>query len=166
MPANAKTLESSTKHYTNVEKAAIEAAQAAVMPEREAVCLRQPKLMVGDTQAKKYWDSILKRMADVEILDDLDAEVLGVYCVMLSRYEALLKTLRATRKDIARQDLEAKGLDKLLARLEDAEKQTNKTETQILQYAEKLGLTPASRARLAKQRAEQLEDEVDGDLFA
>ena len=39
-------------------------------------------------------------------------------------------------------------------------------EREILSYASKLGLTPESRARLAKRIAEQDEDDPDGDLFA
>ena len=40
------------------------------------------------------------------------------------------------------------------------------SEREILSYASKLGLTPESRARLAKRIAEHDEDDPDGDLFA
>ena len=38
-------------------------------------------------------------------------------------------------------------------------------ERNVLQYADKLGLTPSGRVRLAQQRAKAAETETDDDLF-
>ena len=38
-------------------------------------------------------------------------------------------------------------------------------ERNLLQYAEKLGLTPTGRVRLAQKRAQAAAPEPDGDLF-
>ena len=131
MSANAKPLENQTKHLTNAEKAARQAAEEAYLPNRKAK-LKMPEAVKADKAAASYWRSILKRMEGTGILDDLDAEILGIYCLGLSRRDELL-------------DLKA-----LLA-----------LEKQLLAYADKLGLTPESRVRLARKRAAQETEAID-----
>jgi P27 family predicted phage terminase small subunit len=145
-----------TKNLTDAERAAREQAESEVMPARDSVRLAQPALMTNDAAAKKYWKNILSRMEGYSILDDLDSDTLGIYCVMLSRYDGLCKDLRAARADPEMAE-RADSINTKLQRLEGS----------ILQYADKLGLTPSGRARLAQKRAEKLaaEFDLDGDLF-
>ena len=131
MSANAKPLENQTKHLTNAEKAARQAAEEAYLPNRKAK-LKMPEAVKDDEAAASYWRSILKRMKGTGILDDLDAEILGIYCLGLSRRDQLT---------------EIKPLLTL--------------EKQLLAYADKLGLTPESRVRLARKRAAQETEAID-----
>ena len=136
MPANVKSLENQEKHLTKAEIEAREAAEAAYLPQRPAR-LKMPAAVKNDKAAAVYWRSILKRMAGTGILDDLDAEILGIHCLALSRRDRLDPV----------DDLKA-----LLA-----------LEKQLLSYADKLGLTPESRIRLARKHAAKAADPTQAD---
>ena len=88
MPANVKVSDNQEKHRTRAEIQARQAAEAAVMPDRPAA-LKVPRSLNKDPVAQRYWKSILKRMEGLAILDDLDSEMLAIYCSALSRREAL-----------------------------------------------------------------------------
>lgn len=166
MPTPPKKTENMTKHLTVAEIEARETAAADVQPHRDVVKLTPPVLMKKDTPASRYWKNILLRMDGLALLDDLDAEALGVYCVMLSRYEALGKL----RKTFAKQDVDEmtpKELIDFTASLNALESKLQALERNLLTFAEKLGLTPSGRARLAARRAEgEAEDDPNSDLFA
>ena len=88
MPTPVKTVANLQKNLTAAERDAREAAEHEILPDRQqGVKLVMPKLMVGNTVAKRYWKQILARMEGLDILDDLDSEALGVYCSMLAREE-------------------------------------------------------------------------------
>lgn len=165
MPTKAKLTENMTKNLTAAERAAREAAEAAVIPRREAVSLEPPRnIASGNAGALKYWETILARLDGLELLDALDTEVLALYCDMLARRDqtrALFKRLsqRAKRRDVSTAEIisitdEMTGLNR----------QLQSQERLILQYADRLGLTPASRAGLARKKAEP-EDDPYADLF-
>lgn len=139
MAAPVKALEAQVKHLTKEEIEARESAEAAYLPQRPAK-LKMPAAVKADKAAAVYWRSILKRMEGTGILDDLDAEILGIHCLCLSRRDQLDPV----------EDIKA-----LLT-----------LEKQILAYADKLGLTPESRIRLARKHAAKAADptQVD-DLF-
>lgn len=167
MPKPAKTLDSMTKHMTKAEQAAREQAEAAVMPDRPRLALKPPAYVKTDAKAKKYWAEIIKRMEDVSILDDLDAEILAVYCTMLSRRDAthqlfaqLLKQSKAKSTDPEAQAAILGKMDSLMVKLQGQERT-------ILQYADKLGLTPSGRVHLARKRAARAAGETgeDDDLY-
>lgn len=162
MPAQAKTLDNMDKHLTEAERVARAAAEEGVMPKREKTELKVPTVVNQDARAKKYWDSILKRMDGLAILDDLDSEMLAGYVLMLSRRDRLAKInqeLMAQAK--AKKDLEAMleavdKLDSLTGKLQALERN-------LMNYAEKLGLTPSGRVRLAQKRAQAAAEEADPD---
>lgn len=135
MPANVKTGENMAKHRTKAEIEARETAEAAYLPQRTAR-IKMPATVKEDKAAAAYWRSILKRMEGTAILDDLDAEILGIYCLGLARRDRLQ---------------EIKPLLTL--------------EKQLLSYADKLGLTPEGRVRLARKKAAQDSDGIKDDLF-
>ena len=139
MATPVKALGAQAKHLTKEEIEAREEAEAAYLPQRPAK-LKMPAAVKDDKAAAVYWRSILKRMEGTGILDDLDAEILGIYCLCLSR----------------RDQLDPVENIKALLTLEK----------QILAYADKLGLTPESRIRLARKHAAKAADptQVD-DLF-
>ena len=163
MAANVKSMENQTKHLTNREKDARTTAEAEMLPARKAK-LKVPKSLSGDDAARGYWRSILRRMDGLAILDDLDAEILAAYCETLSRKDALSFLCRELMEkaklepDVEMQFELISSIDSVLARLQAHEKS-------ILSYADKLGLTPESRVRLARKRAAQEAEAVKDDLF-
>lgn len=167
MPTPPKALASMDKNMTDAERAAREQAEEEVLPQRDEIRLVPPALMAGDTKAKKYWDNIIARMECYIILDDLDSDTLGIYCSMLSRYENLAKDLKRIRKDISKATDDANQLETLFGKLDGVNSKLQRLESNILQYADKLGLTPSGRVRLAQKRAEKLAAQIDpdGDLF-
>ena len=84
MPANVKSADAMTKHMTKAEKSAREAAEKSCLPDRMKA-MKMPRSLSGDKTAQGYWRSILKRMEGLGILDELDAEMLAVYCSSLAR---------------------------------------------------------------------------------
>lgn len=162
MPSQAKTLDNMDKHLTEAERTARAAAEEEVMPQREKTELKAPTVVNQDARAKKYWESILKRMDGLAILDDLDSEMLAGYVLMLSRRDRLTKInqeLMAQAK--AKKDPEAMleavdKLDSLTGKLQALERN-------LMNYAEKLGLTPSGRVRLAQKRARAAAEETDSD---
>ena len=159
MAKQAKTLDAMSKNLTRAERTARAEAEAAVMPDRSRVNLKAPAYVRNDKAAAKYWRSILKRMEGISLLDDLDAEILAVYCSMLSRRDttqAIYDRLLGGAED----DTEgAADLDAISGKLASLERS-------ILQYAERLGLTPNGRVRLARKRAAAAADaDPEGDLF-
>ncbi len=163
MPTAAKARENMTKHLTKTEREAREQAEAALS--RPAARLKMPVCLRGDKPAGTYWRAILKRMEDIELLDDLDSETLGIYCSMLSRRDAMDGLYRQLIAESAGDGVDAEGRLELLDQAEGLLSKLQNHEKTILQYAERLGLTPSGRARLARKRAEASADGPDHDLF-
>lgn len=164
MPANVKRENNLAKHLTREERQARQQAEAETIPDRPAK-LKPPRSLNKDAAAKRYWKTILDRMEGLAILDDLDAEMLAVYCAALSRRDSLNALCRdlvaqMEKEPAAETRLELTNkLDGLLVKLQGHEKT-------LLQFADKLGMTPESRVRLARKRAAQeAEREPDDDLF-
>ena len=195
MPAAVKASENMSKHLTKAEREVREQAEAAVLPDRgRAAKLKKPVIVSSSKRANAYWNQILKQMEGLALLDDLDATVLAGYCSMLARRDqttlligqlmdrlgvqgAVEDGTRRRRKDAALSDQEwedsAKAApaltpDELVeaaAKLDALTGKLQALERNILQYAEKLGLTPSGRVRLAQKRAQAAAEEPDGDLF-
>ena len=167
MPPKAKTNDAMTKNLTKAEQAAQAAAEASTLPDRPQVTLKPPAVLNGDTAARRYWKSIQERMEGISILDDLDAEVLGVYCSMLSRRDTTQRVYTDLLKDSKSKELTVEERLELIGKLDGVLSKLQAHERTILQYADKLGLTPAGRVSLARKRAQQAAGEVDpdGDLF-
>ena len=195
MPAAVKASENMSKHLTKAEREVREQAEAAVLPDRgRAAKLKKPAIVSSSKRANAYWNQILKQMEGLALLDDLDATVLAGYCSMLARRDqttlligqlmdrlgvqgAVEDGTRRRRKDAALSDQEwedsAKAapvmtpdaLVEAAAKLDALTGKLQALERNILQYAEKLGLTPSGRVRLAQKRAQAAAEEPDGDLF-
>ena len=195
MPAAVNASENMSKHLTKAEREVREQAEAAVLPDRgRAAKLKKPAIVSSSKRANAYWNQILKQMEGLALLDDLDATVLAGYCSMLARRDqttlligqlmdrlgvqgAVEDGTRRRRKDAALSDQEwedsAKAapvltpdaLVEAAAKLDALTGKLQALERNILQYAEKLGLTPSGRVRLAQKRAQAAAEEPDGDLF-
>lgn len=195
MPSAAKPTENMSKHLTKKEREVRKRAEKGVLPDRGRDAeLKKPAIVRSNKRANAYWNQLLKQMDGLALLDDLDATVFGGYCSMLARRDQttlligqLMNRLgvlgsvedgaRRRKKDTALSDqewedsaksksvmtpdelVEAAGkLDALTGKLQSLERN-------ILQYAEKLGLTPSGRVRLAQKRAQTEAEDPDRDLF-
>lgn len=184
-----------TKHLTRAEREAREQAEAAILPDRgREAKLKKPVIVSSSKRANAYWNQILKQMEGLVLLDDLDSTVLAGYCSMLARRDQttlligqLMDQLgvqdsveagaKRRKKDSAMSDREwedsakpapAMTPDELVeaaAKLDALTGKLQALERNILQYAEKLGLTPSGRVRLAQKRAQAAAEEPDSDLF-
>lgn len=166
MPTLPKRMDSMQKNMTETERALRSTAEQEVLPDRgDQVRLIPPALMRGTPAAKKYWDQILSRMEGYAILDDLDSDTLGIYCMQLARYDALCKDLKKARHTLASVE-NPSAVESALGRVDTLMGKLQRMETNILQYAEKLGLTPTGRVRLAQKRAEAAAmADPDADLY-
>lgn len=154
MPTPPKSSDSMSKHMTNAEKEARLSAESSVNPDREQVTLKKPSWLIGG--GKKYWDSIIQRMEGTAILDDLDCEMLAIYCAQLQERDKLQADLKKARV--------AKEPD--IALILTLTKQLNAKDAKIRDYANELGCTPSGRVRLAQKRASATENtDPNGDLF-
>ena len=194
MPTAAKPTENMSKHLTKEEREAREQAEAAVLPDRgREAKLKKPAIVSASKRANAYWNQILKQMEGLVLLDDLDSTVLAGYCSMLARRDQttlLISQLmdrlgvqgsveagaKRRKKDTAMSDRQwedsamtapAMTPDELVeaaAKLDALTGKLQALERNILQYAEKLGLTPSGRVRLAQRRASAASEQAD-DLF-
>jgi phage terminase small subunit len=120
------------RHWTQAEVDARREAQEGLQRKNKIV-LRCPAWLMTDDKkdARAVWNRVKKQAAEFDLLDELDADMLGIYCDAVVKYQTT-------------------GLQSW-ARI-------------VASYADKLGLTPSARARLAQKRAAEAVDEF-GDEF-
>ena len=168
MPTPAKALDNMSKNLTDEERRLREQAEAGVMPDRGRESkLEKPAIMTKNPAAGRYWRKVLERMDGLVILDDLDSDALGVYCVMMARYETQCRLLVQAAKALKSAEDDPEAVEAAAARLDAVSGKMQSLERNILQYAEKLGLTPSGRVRLAQKRAAAAAENKApaGDLF-
>lgn len=142
MPEPIKDPANQTGHRTLAEKQARRAASEGL--QRAHVSLRAPAWL--SEEARKIWKTTCRHARGLELLDNLDSQLLAVYCDALARYQQTLTNLVMVDDDgqeVAREELVKSA--QAWARL-------------IASYADKLGLSPAGRARLAKRKADETLD--------
>lgn len=169
MPTPVKSLDNMSKNLTNEERALREQAEEGVIPDRGRESrMEKPAIMTKNAAAGRYWRKVLERMEGLVILDDLDSDALGVYCVMMARYEQQCKLLSLAVKQLKDAKDAPQAIADAAAKLDAVSGKMQSLERNILQYAEKLGLTPSGRVRLAQKRAQAAAEQradPDGDLF-
>ena len=195
MPAAVKAAENMTKHLTQAEREAREQAEADVLPDRgREAKLKKPAIVSSNKRANTYWNQTLKQMEGLVLLDDLDSTVLAGYCSMLARRDQTTLLVNQLMKRLGVQDAVENGAkrrkndaaltdrewedsaksapvmtpDELVEAVSKLDTLTGKLQTlerNILQYADKLGLTPSGRVRLAQKRAAAMGETKTDDLF-
>lgn len=169
MPTAPKALDNMSKNLTEEERQLREQAEEGVIPDRGRESrMEKPAIMAKNAAAGRYWRKVLERMDGLVILDDLDSDALGVYCVMLARYESQCKVLAQVTKQLKDAKDDAAAVADAVAKLDAVSSKMQSLERNILQYAEKLGLTPSGRVRLAQKRAQAAAEaraDPDGDLY-
>jgi P27 family predicted phage terminase small subunit len=147
MPTPPKTLENMKKHLTKAERAARQAAEGEVTRKNRPQ-LRCPKWL--DDDARKIFEETKKRLRGLEMLDSADTDMLGIYSDAVAKYRDASQRLSSTDED------------GVLQTTEEDRKDCQAWSRIVAGYAEKLGLTPTARARLAKRKAEkQAPDELE-----
>lgn len=169
MPTPVKSLDNMRKNLTEEERQLREHAEEGVIPDRGRESrMEKPAIMTKNAVAGRYWRKVLERMDGMVILDDLDSDALGVYCVMMARYETQCKLLSLASKQLKDAQDDPQAIADAVTKLDAVSGKMQSLERNILQYAEKLGLTPSGRVRLAQKRAQAAADakvDPDGDLF-
>ena len=167
MPTPPKPVENMTKNLTEEERQLREQAEKGVLPDRGRTSkLEKPAIMTRNAAANRYWRKVLDRMDGLAILDDLDSDALGVYCVMMARYEQQCRLLSAAFRSLKDAEGAPEAVADAVSKLDTMTGKLQALERNLLQYAEKLGLTPSGRVRLAQKRAQAAaEPEPDDDLF-
>lgn len=169
MPTPVKSLENMNKNLTEEERRLREQAEDGVIPDRGRESkMEKPAIMAKNTAASRYWRKVLERMDGLVILDDLDSDALGVYCVMMARYENQCRLLGQVSKALKDSENDPEAVEAAVSKLDTISGKMQSLERNILQYAEKLGLTPSGRVRLAQKRAQAAAEaraDPDGDLF-
>ena len=169
MPTPPKALDNMNKNLTDEERQLREQAEQGVIPDRGRESrMERPALMTKNAAAGRYWKKVLERMDGLVILDDLDSDALGVYCVMLARYETQCKVLAQSIRNLKDAKDDPEAVADAVSRLDAVSGKMQSLERNILQYAEKLGLTPSGRVRLAQKRAQAAAEaraDQDSDLY-
>lgn len=132
MPTPPKSVGNMRKHLTNAEKDARQAEESRLQRGKR-VYLKAPAWLSPD--AKRIFDRTKAQMRELGILDVLDADTLALYADAVSKYTAMVQAIEPG-------DLKAHAVAQAWSRV-------------ALSYAEKMGISPTARARLAKKRAEQ-----------
>ena len=128
------------KHWTAAEVAARQKA-AEGLKRQSGTKLIVPRWLSGE--ARVVWRRVIKQTRGMELLDNLDENMLAIYCDAYCKYKELSRV----------REIDAEMIKSLQAwaRL-------------LAGYAEKLGLTPSGRARLAKKAADKTLDEFGGEF--
>lgn len=171
MAARAKILDNMEKHLTEQEIAAREEAEAALRGS-DAILRRRDRhgsylcpSSLG-REARVVWRDVLKRTEDVELLEDPDIHVLEIYCSMVARIGTLRREINKLEDHLDDAEVTGKDWVNALKALDNLQGTVLTLEKTVLSYADKLGLTPSSRAHLARKRADAaIDDDPDGDLF-
>lgn len=175
MATRAKNLDNMTKHQTLAEIDSREAAEAslhgpdAILRKKDGKGSYRCPSSLGK-EARIVWRDVLKRTEEVELLEDPDIHMLEIYCSMVARIATLREEINKleTRldEDLDDKEFTAKDWLKVLQTMDSLQGKVLTLEKTALSYADKLGLTPSSRAHLARKRADAaIEEDPDGDLF-
>ena len=129
------------KHWTAEQVAARQKA-AEGLTRKQAAKLTPPPWL--SKQGRVEWNKIMRDVKGLDLVDVLDESMIALYCESIVMYKALMAV-----KD--------KDIDTFKAI--QAEKRL------IAAYADKLGFTPASRARLIKKRSDEKPEDNFGSDF-
>lgn len=142
------------KHWTQKEVAARAKATEKVTRAKQ-VGLRMPEWL--NDEAQKVWKKTIKDMRGFDILDKIDEDILAIYCDTVARYRECTQMIEKK----GYMTVNVQGTETINAYV----KAQQGYQRAILTYSEKLGITAASRARLAKKIADK-ELDPNEELFS
>lgn len=149
-----KPLEMQSKHVTSIEKAKRRQEEAVIVVGAEQ--LRQPPVWLTDQGAIKEWYRLVKELAKIDIIGNLDKNNLACYCY------AYVKWIETTK--------ELEGAD-LIYYVTDTNGNTVPKENPLIniqrkygyemrKYASLCGLTIDSRLKAATTKTTQKQEEL------
>lgn len=140
------------KHWTKAQIAARAAAESKLMA--GGTMPSMPKWL--NASAKAVWEKTLKALQDMNILDKADAEILAAYCDATVRVKTLAKQIDDQGYVVeSPQGVKANPLVAV---------HQNYLRIQM-SHAEKLGISAAARAKLARREAKETEKDPNGEFF-
>jgi len=125
------------KHWTAAEVEARQAASEGVK-RKGKITLKAPVWL--SPEALKVWRRMLRQVEGLDLLDNLDENVLAIYCDAVVKYQEASRLVGINPLD------------------EERVKTVQAWARLVAAYADKLGFTPASRARLVKKKADEIID--------
>lgn len=131
------------KHWTKEE---VDRRTAAAQKLQRKAPIRFVVPIWLDDEARKVWKKTLKDLSGMDILDKVDEESLAIYCDAVVRYRDT--TLKIREHGYVTEN--AQGTESVSPYVKAAQSYARI----MMQYADKLGLTPNGRARLAKKIAD------------
>jgi phage terminase small subunit len=150
MPTPLKTTPNMRKHLTKAELTARQNAESEQAPKQKSAS-KQANIVAPawlSDEARKIFNWQKRKLRNQGVLDPADAELLGMYADAVARYNASLYELVGPLVD-PRSSTVAQAWSRL-----------------ALGYAEKLGIGPNARARLAKKKAEAPPADEMADLLS
>lgn len=135
------------KHWTADEVAARKAAANSL--KRQEVNITAPDYLTSG--ALFVWNRVMNDTKQIELLDNLDVDILAMYCDVVDKYQTLSTILSSGKVESA--------VDS------DAMKMLQGWSRIISSCADKLGFTPGARARLIKKRAADAPKDKFGATF-
>ncbi len=138
----------SGKHWTAAEVAARQVAQEQAQRTKR-VTLKPPAWVKESEAVLAVWKDVIKKLRGIELLDNIDSELLALYCDAIVQYRACSRRISMP---VHREDGEEP------APIDEPIKAMQAWSRIVAMYADKLGLTPGGRARLAKRKAEKVLD--------
>lgn len=138
MPTPLKSTQNMTKHLTKVELETRKAVEGQLS--RRRVYVKAPAWL--DKDALAIFEKTKKQLRGLGLLDNTDAELLGLYADAIARYKV---TVRGSAVAVDPKTATAAQAWSRLA----------------LSFAEKLGISATARARLARKKAEQTPDDFE-----
>ncbi|MDR3591571.1 MAG: P27 family phage terminase small subunit [Negativicutes bacterium] len=151
------------KHWT--KKEVEQRTTAAAGMTRSRVKLRPPDWLMLDPAAADVWKRTIKRLKGFDVMDDLDSDSLAIYCQAVAGFENLVRNQVPVPPKTGDPDLDWERRMTYESAKARREEEMRKWSRIIVSYAEKLGLTPNGRARLAKKKADKGLKDPNGDLF-
>lgn len=136
------------KHWTKKEVEARKISAEKIKPKKRR--LKIPEWL--NDEAKKVWKKTIKDMQEFEILESVDENMLAAYCDAITKYKYF--TNKAENEKV---QISENGKEDVSAYVKGAQSYMRL----IMQYSDKLGLSPNGRARLAKKIAEKELNEVE-----
>ena len=143
----------SGKHWTREEVSKRQVAAQKIQRQAPKK-LRMPSWL--DPAAASVWKKTMRDLSGLDILDKVDEDMLSTYCDAVARYRESSAKIR----EEGYVTINAKGVETISPYVSASQSYARI----MMQYADKLGLNPNSRARLAKKIAEE-EVDPNGDLF-
>ena len=135
------------KHWTADEVAARKAAANSL--KRAEINIIAPDYLTSG--ALFVWNRVMNDTKQIELLDNLDVDILAMYCDAVDKYQTLSTILSSGKVESA--------VDS------DAMKMLQGWSRIISSCADKLGFTPGARARLIKKRAGAAPKDKFGEQF-